>query len=336
MESQLKKLKGVTLIELMVALTIGSFLMLGAVTVFMQSRTTFRINESVSRLQENSRYALDAIEPDIRMASYFGLTSRPTKIGNSATVLDPVPAGLAVNGDCRQNWSIDFDINIGGSNNGYAWICPAFGTGPQPTSDTLEIRRVSEDPLLLLNNGTMYLQSARFWDSQFFVGTVPPPGPAAIATATHTVIANGYYVSQNSSLDTPGNAIPSLRRKTLVGVPGGAPTVVDQEILPGVEDLQVEFGVDTDLIDTPNRGSVDRYVNPGDPIITPGNVAFIPDAQILAIRIWMRVRAERPENGYTDTANYVYADQNIAAFNDAFRRTVVTKTIFLRNARGPS
>ena len=163
MESQLKKLKGVTLIELMVALTIGSFLMLGAVTVFMQSRTTFRINESVSRLQENSRYALDAIEPDIRMASYFGLTSRPTKIGNSATVLDPVPAGLAVNGDCRQNWSIDFDINIGGSNNGYAWICPAFGTGPQPTSDTLEIRRVSEDPLLLLNNGTMYLQSARFW-----------------------------------------------------------------------------------------------------------------------------------------------------------------------------
>ena len=336
MESQLKKLKGVTLIELMVALSIGSFLMLGAVTVFMQSRTTFRINESLSRLQEDSRYALDAIEPDIRMASYFGLTSRPTKIANRATVLDPVPAGLAVNGDCRQNWVIDFAMNIGGSNNGYVWNCAAFGVGAQPNADTLEIRRVSEDPLLLLQNGTLYLQSARFWDSLFFVGTVPPPGPAAVVTATHAVIANGYYVSQNSSLDTPGNPVPSLRMKTLVGVPGGGPTVIDQEILPGVEDLQIQFGVDTDLIDTPNRGSVDRYVNPGDPIITPGNVAFIPDAQILAIRLWMRVRAERPENGFTDTTNYVYADQNVAAPNDAFRRTIVTKTIFLRNARGPS
>ena len=63
----------------MVALSINSFLMLGAVTVLMHSRTTFRVIESVSRLQENARFALDALEPDIRMAGYFGLTSQANK-----------------------------------------------------------------------------------------------------------------------------------------------------------------------------------------------------------------------------------------------------------------
>lgn len=337
MESQLNRIAGVTLIELMVALTIGSFLMLGTVTVFTQSRTTYRVNESLSRLQENARFVIDAIEPDLRMASYFGLTSRGTKIVNRATPLDPIPAGLVVNNDCGQNWAINTDLPVSGSNNLYVWACPAFGVGAQLQADTLEMRRVTEDPIALLQNGTMYLQSARFWDSQLFVGVGIPAGVPAATSATHRFIVNGYYVSQNSSLDTPGNAIPSLRMQSLVrGIGGAAPTIVDQEILPGVEDFQVQFGIDTDLVDTPNRGSVNRYVNPGHPIITPGNVAFLPDAQVLAIRVWMRVRAERPENGFTDTTNYVYADQNVPAFNDQFRRALVTKTIYLRNARGPS
>jgi type IV pilus assembly protein PilW len=49
---------GMTLIELMVALAIGAFLMIGAISVFVQSRTTFRVTESVSRLQETARFAL--------------------------------------------------------------------------------------------------------------------------------------------------------------------------------------------------------------------------------------------------------------------------------------
>ncbi len=75
-QPQRRAQSGVTLIELMVALAIGAFLMIGAITVFMQSRTTFRVTESLSRLQENGRFALDALEPDIRMARYWGLTTR--------------------------------------------------------------------------------------------------------------------------------------------------------------------------------------------------------------------------------------------------------------------
>ena len=268
------------------------------------------------------------------MASYFGLTSRSSKIDNDATPLELVPAGLGVAGDCGQNWTIDLTTEVGGTNNGYGWACAAFGDGAQAQADTLVIHRVTEDAIPLLQADTMYLQSARFRDSQIFVGNPVPAGFAAVTSQTHALMVFGYYVSQNSSLDRPGNPVPSLRVKTLVGGAPG-PRVEDQEVLPDVEDFQVQFGVDTDLIGGANRGSIDRYVNPGDPIITPGNLAFLPDAEILAVRVWLRIRAERPENGYTDTENYVYADQNVPAFNDQFRRTVVTKTIYLRNARGP-
>jgi type IV pilus assembly protein PilW len=318
---------GMTLVELMVALAIGSFLMVGAVTVFMQTRTTFRMNEAVSRLQENARFVIDAIEPDIRMANFFGLHSRSYKVDGRATPLQAPVYPIA--GDCGANWSVNVLSEVEGTNNGYAWACPAFGVAV-PTADTLVVRRVVEDPDLVVQANTLYVQSARYQNSQIFVGPVIPAGYPAAMSQSHRLVANGYYVSANSSLDTPGNAVPSLRVKTLVGL-----NVIDQEVLPGVEDMQVEFGIDTDVLGAGpagGRGTINRYVNPGDPLLNP---VLNPDVEVLAVRIWLRVRAERPDIAYTDTAAYAYADQVIPAFGDRFRRVVVSKTIYLRNARPP-
>jgi len=324
-----------TLIELMVALAIGSFLMIGAVTVFMQSRTTFRITESVSRLQENARFALDRMEPDIRMASYWGLTARTNKIQGRATPVDPV--AFVVTNDCGVNWSVNLATPVTGNNNGFPPVTcnNAFSLAAQAGADTLVVRRVAEDPVAPVPGpvaGTLYVQSARFQDSQIFVGPAIPPGYTAANSQTHRLITNGYYVSTQSTLSTPANPIPSLRVKRLTTV-GGNPTVVDEEILAGVEDMQIQFGIDTDVPGTANRGSIDRYVNPGDPLLNP---ALNPNTEILAVRMWLRVRAERVENGFVDTTNYAYADRVTPAPNDQFRRTVVTKTIYLRNARPPT
>ena len=96
-----------TLIELMVALAIGAFLMIGAITVFMQSRTTFRVTESVSRLQENARFALDALEPDIRMAHFWGLTTR-TESDPRARSDRPIRTASAPD-TCGNNWTINLE-----------------------------------------------------------------------------------------------------------------------------------------------------------------------------------------------------------------------------------
>ncbi|HZF28851.1 MAG TPA: PilW family protein [Gammaproteobacteria bacterium] len=330
---------GVTLIELMVALAIGAFLMIGAVTVFVQARQTFRLTDSVARLQETGRFALESVEPEIRMAHYWGLTTQTVAIEGRA---GPADANGLGPDNCGTNWTIDFDKAVEASNNGYTWACaagPAGGNGAADTSDTLVVRRVSENaqpvPPALLADDTLYLQTRRGSTSRIFTGTAPPaeflPITAAAPSETRVVLVTGYYVGKSSAL---GANMPSLRRKAFTG--DTSSNVTDEEVLPGVEDLQVQFGVDTDPVGSANRGSIDRYVNPGDPILTPGDAAFIPDAEILAVRIWLRIRTENIEAGYKDTRTYVYADQNIPAPNDAYRRVVMSKTIYLRNARPAS
>jgi hypothetical protein len=163
-------------------------------------------------------------------------------------------------------------------------------------------------------------------ESEIFVGTAVPAGFDPLTSQTHRLLVNGYYVSQSSSL---GNDVPSLRVKTLLA----DGSIQDQEVMPGVEDFQVQFGVDTDEAEADERGAIDRYVNPDDPMIDPDDAGFDDDSVVMAVRIWLRVRAERPENGFVDDTNYVYADQDVGPFNDGFRRFVVSKTIYLRNSR---
>ena len=284
---------GMTLIELMVALAIGAFLMIGAITVFMQSRTTFRITESLSRLQENARFALEAIEPDIRMAHYWGLTPRTSVITGR-----PPPTGNASmsTGACANNADTrNVTEAVEGDNGGYSLGCPEFGGAGNavPNADTLVVRRASEDPVAALSAGTLYVQSTRgAQGGALFAGTTIPPDFVPATSATHRLLVNGYYVAQTSSL----GAIPSLRRKSLQ--PGGG--IIDEEIMVGVEDMQIQFGVDTDAPGTavtpnPNRGSVDIYVNPDDAMIDPTDAGFDPNAEILAVRVWLRLRAERIE-----------------------------------------
>jgi type IV pilus assembly protein PilW len=319
-----------TLVELMVALAIGAFLMIGAITAFMQSRATFRVTESLARMQENARFALDLIEADVRMAHYWGLNTVTSTVVNRAA-----PAAGAFPGmlhPCGNNWAVNLDRAVEGSNNGYGMGCPTTpATVPQGTADTLVVRHASED-IVAPAAGGIHIQSVRgTGDSLIFVGAAIPAGYTMATSETHRLVVNGYYVSRTSALSTATNLIPSLRVQTLQA--SGLGSVQNQELVAGIEDLQVQFGVDTNVPGHPDRGSIDRYLNPNDPMITPGAAGFNPNAEILAVRVWLRVRAERIENGFQDNTVYQYADQVVGPFPDAFRRMVVSKTIYLRNAR---
>ena len=98
-----------TLVELLVALAIGSFLMVGAVQVYNQSRQAFVINESIARVQETAQFAMDTIEADLRMASNFGLQSRGVAIEGRAVVGDPNPNALPAPAGCGAGWALDLE-----------------------------------------------------------------------------------------------------------------------------------------------------------------------------------------------------------------------------------
>jgi type IV pilus assembly protein PilW len=316
---QIRFQAGVTLIELMIALAIGTFLMIGAITVFMQSRSTFRVTESLARLQESGRFALDTLERDVRMAQYWGLTNHTELISGRATE-SPISTAGGLSA-CGATWVIDLDNAIAGSNNRYAWDCPE--PKADAGSDTLVVRRAAENKSTVSQVnaspvGTLFVRSVRGGiDGQIFAGATPR-GFDGATQELHQLVVNGYYVHTQST--TLGNSVPSLRMKTLVA--GGR--LEDHEVLPGVENLQIQFGIDTDPPGAVNRGAIDRYVNADDPLLAGSG--------ILAVRVWLRIRAERIENGFTDTATYHYADEAAGPFDDAFRRIVVSRTIYLRNA----
>lgn len=317
---------GVTLIELMVALSIGSFLMIGAVQVYNQSREAFVVNESIARVQETAQFAMDTIEADLRMASNWGRQSRGFAIIGRADAADPNPLGLPTGAiDCGARWALDLAIPVTGDNNGYGLACPEdpMGIGvAQPNSDTVTTRRttVAASPL---QAGRLQIQSTRVQGELFADGNVPASFDPA-ESETHNLLVNTYYVANSSTL-IPG--VPTLRRKTLV-INGGAPGVDDQEIAPGVENIQLQFGLDVD-----DDNTVDRYVNPGDPVLDPLAAGFIPGARVMTARIWMIVRGVSPEPGVVDQRNYAPGDVGLGIYNDSFRRMQVSKTILLRNAR---
>ena len=312
---------GLTLVELMVALAIGSFLIIGSIQIYNQSREAFVVNESIARVQETAQFAMDTIEADLRMASNWGRNSRPLAVEGRSIVGAANPLGLAAPTTCGDTWALDLTLAIDGNNNSYALDCGGNGA-VQADSDVVTIRRASVLPAPL-QAGRLQIQSTRVQGQLLDDGVLPSEFTPA-NSSTHNLLVHSYYVAQTSDL-MPG--VPTLRRKTLTSV-DGTPVIQDQEVAHGVENVQLQLGVDVD-----QDNSVDRYVNPDDRIYDPSHSDYIPGARVMAARLWLVVRSVTPEPGITDTRSYRPGDVDLGTPNDSFRRMQVSKTILLRNAR---
>lgn len=322
---------GVSLIELMVALSIGIIVLLGTLVVYVKARDTYGAMDTTSRLQETARYAMGEIETDGRMAGYMGLMSRPDLLVNANQGLSDADGNAVAFSGCAVNWASALDRPATGIDGAYTLSsadCPAFGAGAEPGTDVLVIRRASANRItqsaaaVASHAGKVLLETSR-GSGQIFVGngagTIPstfaqtePAANTPPLAETRELLVHAYYISQDSS---EGVGYPSLRRWTLQA----GPTVVDEEVVPGVEDLQVEYGVDTN-----DDRNADRYVNASSLAATD---------RVVSIRVWLRVRARQRDNAFTDTATYSYSNRNVSGLNDPFRRVVVSKTFELRNSR---
>ncbi len=319
---------GLTLVELMVALAIGSFLMIGAVQVYVQSQQAFKVNESIARVQETAQFAMDTIEADLRMASNWGRNSRGLAVAGRAVAGDPNPTSLPLPAtDCDTDWVLNLALPIDGVNNGYGLTCAATG-GSQANSDVITIRRASVVPAPL-ESGRLQIQTTRIQGELFSDGAIPGSFSPA-DSATHNLLVSSYYVSPASTLvvSSDNSAVPTLRRHRLIGGGVAGPRIVDEEVAPGIENIQIQLGIDVDEDNT-----VDRYVNPGSEIYDPTAAGFVPGARVMTARIWMIVRGVDREDGIQDGRDYEPGDVDLGVPSDSYRRMQISKTILLRNAR---
>ena len=360
---------GLSLVELMVAMVIGLLLIIGATQVYINGHTAYNANESVSRMQETARYAMSIVEPDIRMSNYWGLVKGAASIvsGQSPQTATSSPNWPGITA-CGNNFATDLNTNLQADDNRYllTWDGSAtshaacnslsttdsppgvWNTSPMVSSDTLTVRRASAF------KGTSTANWLQICSSRT-QGILMSTGSTcnAVSQQVNNLIVDAYYVDQNSKQQA---GFPSLRRKTLISAT--SPTAVplqsaffDQEVIAGVEDMQLQFG-----IDPVGTGVAARYVNP-----TDLKAALAANGQVVAVRVWLMVRSDTPEYGFTDTNTYTYADRQSAngtagdlsvagaatkaykpsAVADTglnsvmhYRRLLISRTIQVRNALG--
>lgn len=68
--TRIDRQRGLTLVEIMVALVISLFLLAGLLQMFIGTRQSSRVQENLSRVQENGRFAIDFLSRNIRLAGY--------------------------------------------------------------------------------------------------------------------------------------------------------------------------------------------------------------------------------------------------------------------------
>jgi type II secretory pathway pseudopilin PulG len=336
--------RGFNLLELLLAVCLGLALMTAFLVVLQRSRQNFDANESLAQVHDAARQALQVIATDVEHAGFFGfgpadgvqLVRGGSVLAEDAGLAQPLPgtpatpvAGLPAGAhDCGVNFAVDLVRAVQGSDNTYrighgARDCePTASAGAaSPTSDTLTLRhaslQVSEPRAGRLQLYTSALSSRGplrlFADGH-------SPGPIDDAHEVRDLEIRTYYVA-NDSVQRPG--WPALRVKSL-SESRGAVQFRDEEVMPGVEDLQVQLDVESEQDGARVRRQVD--------VDSAGALT----GRVVALHLWLRIRADHTERGFHDDRTLDYA--NVSFTPDAGaagqRRLLVSRSIMLRNQAG--
>lgn len=113
--SQRRANAGFSLVEVMIALVIGTLLLAGLVQVFGGSRAAYQTSEGISRNQENGRFALDFLQRDLRMAGHFGCVNDQARLLNGTGQFTLAYAGAATEAAySAEAWPLRFNISMQG------------------------------------------------------------------------------------------------------------------------------------------------------------------------------------------------------------------------------
>lgn len=360
--------RGFSLVEMMVAIGLGSILMIGVITLFVSSRANYRYNTQIAQVQDTSRFALDTVLADLRMAGFFGCGGSSVTIDNITGTAGATPAVTDINSTANRIEGID-DANTTWSPSG--GVLTNTGTAPlgaivrMPGSDAIAIRRMvglRAGNIGVNATGTqLTFQSAEFSD---VADDFTDFGSAAIAncnrvdvfrvsskdTATKVVtaanaltkpyehidnqittvaapfIARRYFVGisdkpavsspRTPAKDFPGDWIPILYRTEYRAGIEQPP----EEMFTGVEDLQLQYGLDTD-----GDGDPERYRTAGH-----GDLDSADEwAQVVTVRMAMLVRSLEPVAG-SMKQDFLLLGKAVSA-TDNYRRRVFSATATLRN-----
>lgn len=131
--ANIRKQKGLSLVETMIALTLGAIVTVGVVQLFVANSETYNLLQGQSRMQESARFALNFLARDVQLAGYKGCFSTNEDVFSVAN--DPT--------------NLPFVFDIIGDMTGYEGD-PAAGTWSPPLS---ELPDTAADDSFVSGNG---------------------------------------------------------------------------------------------------------------------------------------------------------------------------------------
>ena len=362
----LNRQMGLSLIELMVAMLISLILLGGVLQVFLSSKDMYRTNAAVARVQEAGRFATEFMAFDIRQAGYKGecLSDPLSHLDLGSATTDEKNAFST--SPAIQGWDNSKPVIFGAADNTRAdtdaFIVKYAGDGkefdPQGTNNAqtpslgVEVKVNDEKgtgayagQIVLLGNSTgcdIFQNSNNVNASSFQrAGKNVEPGnevPTADWSQSYQKKLTSYIFRSHTYYvrDNPGR-LPSLVRKALT--PSGANVIfADEELVEGVIDMQVTYGLDQD-----GDRLADQYVKAGtNNLVATGtgdwNKVVSARISVLAVSPETNV-LEEPQTFVFPAAVGIERDDDYALYEDDGTVTiknnrvaqVYTATVAIRN-----
>ena len=328
--------RGVSLIELMIGMALGLIVVVGIGYIYMGSRQSYRVQDNMSRVQENGRYAVDILGRDIRMAGFMGCAN--LSVISLRTIADPSPnfsAGAALVGyDNGTGWTNPSSITrVSGTD--VVMIQKAASTGINVTEKmgvTNANIKIGDNTLGFQAGQALFVTDCTAADLFRATNISGGSGNVTIAHGNNSnsdpnmsCVKGGPSCDVNLS-KTYGTDAEVLAFESLtyfIGTnPAGRPalyripiTGTAVELVDNVESMQLTFGVDSD-----GNGTVNQYVAPS---------AVTDWAKVLTARVSLLMVS--PEDSVTDAPQkYVYNGSTVTPA-DRRLRFIFTSTIGVRN-----
>jgi type IV pilus assembly protein PilW len=330
-----------SLVELMISMAIGLMLLAGVTTLISHQSHSSSELDKTSRQIENGRYAAQVVREDVELAGYFG---ELFKLGTPAVLSDPCEITAA---------ALDAAVSL--PVQGYD--SPA--TVPAPLSacltdanhvtgtDILVVRRTDTAtiPVASAIAGQSYMQTGLNVSKAFdkIVGTGSDTSVFTLTKRDGSIsplrnyVVHIYYVSPcnipasgatcSSSSDS-GKPIPTLKRLELT-VTGGAAAFTVTPLVEGIENFQIDYGIDTDADGAPDYYTTGTY-STGTTPMTAGDWA-----NVMTVRANILARNTDISGGHKDTKTYnLGIEGTVGPFNDAYKRRVFSEIVRLINPSG--
>jgi len=317
------RLRGFSLVELMVASALGLMLVTLMMHVLLSAKRSLELSETISRLGASGRFGLELLSNDVQRSGYLSIygqlrENHLAKLTVTGSLGPSASAPRCVSSDSSWGRMIEQPLfGLNDTNDGYDCIPKR----DYLRGDILVARYLS--PQAVARNGSVnqgqHYDRARIYfraglsEGKIFSGSERDEADNQILSSPlsdHALNSYAYYVS-DSGRKCQGLPIPGLFRETLSA--SGRPR--REELVSGVENIQFQYQVSG------------QYFN-------ADGVGVWADVQ--AVRVWLLVRTECPDPSFVDQQTYILGDHsftpNITLKESHYRRRLYQRVVPIRNS----